>query len=267
MRPEVSPPLAALLDRGAIVKICGLREPEHAAAAAAAGADLLGFVFAPARRRVGPVIARRCIEAARSVAGERPVFAVGVFVDAEPGEIAAVAAAAGLDLAQLHGSEPPAFAAALQLPAIKALRPPPGASADAVRRQVADFLTAAVPPAAILVDGFDPLAAGGSGASADWGLAASLGASAPVLLAGGLMPETVADAIRVARPLGVDVSSGVEVEGRKEAGRIAGFVAAAREAFENMAIVPRLDEPSPPAPSPANRERGNSGIVARRRGA
>ena len=89
--------ISALFDRGGLVKICGLRTPEHAAAAAAAGADLIGFIFAPARRRITPAVAHDCIAAARQVDTERTVVAVGVFVDAPVDEIDETVVAAGLD--------------------------------------------------------------------------------------------------------------------------------------------------------------------------
>ncbi|MBW3634647.1 MAG: phosphoribosylanthranilate isomerase, partial [Chloroflexi bacterium] len=84
-----------------MVKICGLREPEHAAAAARAGADLIGFIFAPARRQVTAAVARSCIAAAREATAGRTLLAVGVFVDSLPDEIAGIAEHAGLDAGQV----------------------------------------------------------------------------------------------------------------------------------------------------------------------
>lgn len=219
-------PFARLLARGGLVKICGLREPEHAVAAAEAGADLLGFIFAPARRQVTPEQARACIEAARAVAPG--VLAVGVFVDEAPEWIADVATAVGLDAAQLHGEEPPGFAAALPLPAIKAFKPRPGDAEEAVAVGIAAHLGPRGGAIAALVDGYHPGSSGGMGVAADWDLSARLARRAPLLLAGGLAPENVATAIRQVRPLGVDVSSGVEFDGRKDAARIAAFVTAAK---------------------------------------
>lgn len=125
--------LAALVARGQIVKIDGLREPAHAAAATRAGADLIGFIFATARRQVSAATARECIVAAREAAGGRQVFSVGVFVDAAAQEIRDAITEAGLDAVQLHGDEPPEALALLEVPAIKAFRPRPGATCRADR--------------------------------------------------------------------------------------------------------------------------------------
>ena len=221
--------VAAVIGAGAI-KVCGLREPADAAAAAAAGADLIGFIFAPARRRVTPDQAASAIMAARG-ATTRPVLAVGVFVDADPEEINRTAADADLDLVQLHGDEDPALLAALSRPAVKAIRPRPGESSAVVAGRMEGYLGADRPPVAFLVDGWDERAPGGTGVRADWTLAADLAARYPVLLAGGLTPENVPEAILEVTPLGVDVSSGVETDGAKDHAKIAAYVAAARRAF------------------------------------
>lgn len=213
------------------VKIDGLREPEQAVAAVEAGADLIGFVFAEARRRVTPEMARRCIEAGHGAAGGRGVRAVGVFVDAECGEIEEVAEAAGLDLVQLHGEEPPTMVAALRRPVIKALRPTPGLDANDVARRIETYLGIPGSPIVFLIDGYSATAAGGEGVAADWRIAADLAGRYPLLLAGGLTAENVGGAIRQVRPLGVDVSSGVETDGVKDAAKMAAFVAAAKRGF------------------------------------
>jgi phosphoribosylanthranilate isomerase len=224
--------LSRLFARGAIVKIDGLREPEHAAAAAAAGADLIGFIFAPARRQVTAAVARSCIAAARAASPERPVLAVGVFVDASPSEMARVALETGVDALQLHGAEPPESLRHLPVPALKALRPRPGTNAAQVRAEIDRYQSSLQPPLGILVDGYSEEFAGGTGARADWRLAAEIGATVPIILAGGLDPDNVGAAIRQVHPLGVDVSSGVEIDGVKDASRIEAFIRAARKAFQ-----------------------------------
>jgi len=225
--------LSRLFARGAIVKIDGLREPEHAAAAAAAGADLIGFIFAPARRQVTAAVARSCIAAARAAAADRPVLAVGVFVDASPTEMARIARETGIDALQLHGSEPPESLRHLPVPALKALRPRPGTKAAQLMAEIGRYHSSPEPPLAILVDGYAEEFAGGTGVRANWRLAAEIGASFPIVLAGGLHPENVGAAIRQVRPLGVDVSSGVEIDGVKDPSRMEAFVRAAREAFRD----------------------------------
>ena len=225
--------LSRLFARGAIVKIDGLREPEHAAAAAAAGADLIGFIFAPARRQVTAAVARSCIAAARAVAPERPVLAVGVFVDAPPSEMARIAGETGIDALQLHGAEPPESLRHLPVPALKALRPRPGTKAAHLTAEIDSYRSSPQPPLGILVDGYAEESAGGTGARADWRLAAEIGATFPIILAGGLDQDNVGAAIRQVRPIGVDVSSGVEIDGVKDPSLIEAFIRAARTAFRD----------------------------------
>jgi phosphoribosylanthranilate isomerase len=220
-----------LLSRGGLVKICGLRDPEHAAAAATAGADLIGFIFAPARRQVSATVARTCVEAARAAAVDRTLCAVGVFVDASPSEIAGIAQVAGLDAVQLHGTERPELIQSLPVPALKVLRPRPNSTSAAVINEINRYRSAVTPPVGFLVEGYSEHASGGAGARADWEIAAEVSAESPILLAGGLDPENVGAAVRLVRPLGVDVSSGVEIDGIKDSTLIAQFIRAARAAF------------------------------------
>ena len=214
-----------------LVKICGLREPVHARAAVAAGADLLGFIFAPARRRVTAADARSCVGAARDEAGTRRILTVGVFVDATAADMNAAAAMAGLDLLQLHGEEPPELLADLDRPVVKALRPRAGTSPQEAESVIERYLAARNAPVAFLVDGYDPISAGGQGVRADWRLAADLAGNRPLFLAGGLDPDNVASAIAAVRPLAVDVSSGVETAGVKDQSKIEAFVLTAKRAF------------------------------------
>jgi phosphoribosylanthranilate isomerase len=225
-------PLAQLLARGDVVKICGLREPEHAAAAAAAGADLIGFIFAPARRQVTAATARSCIAAARNAAPNRTVLAVGVFVDALPAEMTRIVGESAIDVIQLHGDELPESLAHLPVPTVKALRPRPGTDAAQVVAEINRYRTSPSPPLGVLVEGYTEGRSGGTGARADWQLVKEVGAAVPILLGGGLDARNVGAAIRQVRPLGVDVSSGVEIEGVKDTGRIEEFIRAARLAFD-----------------------------------
>lgn len=208
-----------------LVKICGLRTAEHALAAAAAGADMLGFVFAPSRRRVAPDEAAALAGAVRARYGSRPRL-VGLFVNAEPAEVNAVAALVGLDLVQLSGDEPPTHAELIARPLIKALR------MDGSEREAGWVRLAGARPGqlTLLVDAHVPGSYGGTGVTADWARAAELAARAPVLLAGGLTPANVAAAIAAVAPLGVDVSSGVESDGVKDPLKIEAFIGAARAA-------------------------------------
>lgn len=227
----VTDELAERLRRGDLVKICGIREPEHAVAAVEAGADQLGFIFAPARRQVTLQQARSCIAAARGVPGGERVLAVGVFVDAGRDEIAAAISAAGLDMVQLNGEEPPELIGLISAPVTKAFRPRPCDDVAEILADIERYVQMDVPPAAILIDAFVPGAAGGTGVAADWDLARRINEVRPVMLGGGLHEGNVVEAIRLVRPRGVDVSSGVETEGIKNPKRIAAFIAAARQGF------------------------------------
>ena len=223
--------LIRLFARGSVVKICGLRDPQHAAAAAASGADLIGFIFAPARRQVSAATARSCISAARAAAPGRTLFSVGVFVDASSSEMARIAQEAGIDAIQLHGSETPESLQHLPVPVLKAFRPRPGIDAAHVVADINRYRSSLTPPVGILIDGYAEGMLGGTGARADWQRAKEIGATFPFLLAGGLDPQNVGAAIREVRPLGVDVSSGVEIDGVKSVERIEKFIRAARVAF------------------------------------
>lgn len=223
-----------VLQRGNLVKICGLRQPDHAEAAARSGADLIGFIFAPARRQVSADVARECIEAARQAA-QGEIVAVGVFVDASPQEIERTAATAGLDAVQLISDEAPVIADEIEVPTIRVLRPKQSSNAAGVVAEIERFGAMTRRPAGFLIDGYAAHASGGTGVRADWDLAAEVNAARRIMLAGGLDPENVATAIRRVRPLGVDASSGVESGGIKDSALIDRFVRAAKQAFQTVA--------------------------------
>lgn len=208
-----------------LVKICGIRTLAPALVAAAAGADLIGFVFAPSRRQVSPAEAAAIAAAVRAAPGPRPRLA-GLFVNAAPPTIAAVAAEVGLDLVQLSGDEPAEHAGQIALPILKAIRMD-GSAAEAAWLRLAEGGASGV---TLLVDAHVPGSYGGTGVMADWGRAAALARRAPVVLAGGLSPANVGEAIAAVRPLGVDVSSGVETDGVKDPLKIEAFIGAARAA-------------------------------------
>ena len=203
------------------VKICGLTTPEDARAAAAAGADMVGLVFAPSSRRVD-------VDTAVSVAGALPPFVlrVGVFVDADYDTLVRTAERVRLDVLQLHGSEENSLIERLRRGGwrvIKAVRVKDAASVSGVEDVVAD---------ALLLDTAAGAQAGGTGQAFDWRLACIAkerlrehGRATPLLLAGGLRPENVEQALEQVRPDGVDVSTGVEqAPGRKCPQRMREFV-------------------------------------------
>jgi phosphoribosylanthranilate isomerase len=179
---------------GMFVKICGITRVEDALAAAELGADAIGFIFWPGSPRfVDPYRARRI-----AAALPRLVRTVGVFVDQPADYIAGVANLVRLFAVQLHGDETPHAVAAVGRPAIKSIKP--GAN------RLEDWPSNVT----LLLDAHDPVKKGGTGTPVDWNAAAAIAARRPMLLAGGLTPENIADAIACVRPFGVDVSSGVE---------------------------------------------------------
>ncbi len=207
------------------VKICGLTSLEDALGAVEAGADLLGFNFyPPSPRCIRPEACARIVEALKRRGTQATL--VGVFVNAGVDEVEATLARCGLDLAQLHGDEPPEALAALGGRAFKALRP---ADAAGLEQALRDYPPRSGPPA-YLVDASVPEKYGGTGRQADWGLARELADRTPVLLAGGLTPADVAAAARQVRPWGVDVASGVEAgPGKKDPDKMKAFVAEVRK--------------------------------------
>lgn len=210
------------------VKFCGITNLEDAAAAVELGADLLGFNFYPMSPRYITQQACRSIvqELAATVAASgRPVQFVGVFVNHPPQDVTAILNDCRLDLAQLSGDEPAEDLQRIGLAAFKAIRLGRGAALeDAIQ---------ALPPRrgepAFLIDAGVPGQFGGTGQVADWKQARLAAGYFPLLLAGGLTPDNVAQAVAEVQPWGVDVASGIEsVPGRKDVRRMAAFVAAVR---------------------------------------
>ncbi len=239
-----------------LVKICGLRDPETALETAKAGADFIGLVFAESRRRVTPQQCHDIVEAIKEnraqgreaifegpVRGEvsartwfgawaeaidqsatrwRPLI-VGVFAGMTPAEVNDIADAAGIDLVQLSGGEDDAFVRQVFRPVIRVVH---------VREQMTsyDLDDLCVPgvSAALMLDKASATALGGTGQSFDWEVAAELARHKPFLLAGGLTPKNVEEAVRTVEPWGVDVSTGVETDGVKDIEKIRAFIRAAK---------------------------------------
>ena len=199
---------------GVRVKICGVGDPETALAAAKAGADALGFVFAPGRRRVTPEQARRIIKILPPL-----VARVGVFVNAPPEEVSGITAYCGLTAVQLSGDEPPDYGDGLTIPVIRALRAGNGKEVPQLLHYKAD---------AFLFDTHREGSYGGTGESFDWNLLKDIQCPGPLILAGGLSAANVGEAVRLVRPYAVDVSSGVETGGRKDVQKIREFIEVSR---------------------------------------
>lgn len=202
-------------------KVCGITSVADAAAAVEAGADAVGFIFYPqSPRAVGP-------ETAAEIAAGLPagVQRVGVFVDVLPDDMLAIADTVGLDVLQLSGDEPPAICEGLRLPAWKALRLPRNGSV--VVAAAAESLAASYPHCTLLVDAHVEGLFGGTGRSANWRVAAQLASRRRLVLAGGLRPDNVAEAVAAVGPWGVDVASGVEsAPGQKDPERLRRFAGA-----------------------------------------
>ena len=195
------------------VKICGITREVDAEAAVAAGCDAIGLVFyRPSPRYVCPEAA------ARIVAGLPPfVSAVGLFVDAEPGEVIRIRQQVGLDLLQFHGNETVESCEQYDMPYMKAIRVQSGTNLLQYAQQ---FKQAR----ALLLDAFMEGVPGGTGQVFDWNIIPATFPK-PVVLAGGLNPDNVVEAIRRVRPYAVDVSGGVEFDkGIKDAAKIAAFM-------------------------------------------
>jgi phosphoribosylanthranilate isomerase len=185
-------------------------------------------MFAPSKRQIDVELAREITSSLPSV---RPAV-VGVFVNASPGELLATRDAATLDVLQLSGDESPTVMADLEGARVwKALRFPAGTNVELARRMIEPWLNAASPVETVLVDAAISGAYGGTGHRADWTLIAGLTEQYPLVLAGGLAPVSVAEAIEQVRPAGVDVSSGVETDGQKDPALIQSFVRQANDAF------------------------------------
>jgi phosphoribosylanthranilate isomerase len=189
-----------------LVKICGITRAEDARAAVAAGANAIGFVFWPGSPRfIDPY-------RAREITASLPPFitTVGLFVDQPAEHICGVASLVRLSAVQLHGKEQPPFARSLGRPIIKAVSLEDG-NTDVWPAEMT-----------LLLDAHDPVRHGGTGRTIDWNAAARVAAKRAVLLAGGITPENVGDAVAHVHPFGIDVSSGVEsAAGVKDHARIA----------------------------------------------
>jgi phosphoribosylanthranilate isomerase len=212
------------------IKICGIRDKSHALAAAEAGADFIGLVFAPSQRQISSTRACEIANAVKKSSDATKV--VGVFVNASSSQVNELADFCALDLVQLSGDESWEYCRKIVNPVIKAIR---------IGQQSPEELCAELCAASklltgrrfiILLDSRVENKYGGTGESFDWNLAQEVAKSFPVIIAGGLNPRNVAKLIDRVTPWGVDVSSGVETGGVKDLAKIRAFIAAVRKADE-----------------------------------
>lgn len=198
-----------------IIKICGITNLEDALTSIEAGCDALGFVFAKSPRRI-------TLKEARAIIKEIPpsVKRVGVFVNEEQARVREIAETCRLDLLQFHGDETPDYCSQFEHPVIKAFRIKDGESL----KELANYKVVAY-----LLDSHSEEVYGGTGKRFDWELARVAKAFGPIILAGGLDPSNVVQAIKRILPYGVDVSSGVEARpGKKDPLKIREFIQAVR---------------------------------------
>ena len=201
------------------VKICGITSLEDALLAVESGADALGFIFhAASPRNIAPAEAKKII-------GKLPPFVtpVGVFVNQTAEAVAGVVSLTGIHAAQLHGDETPELCSELSFPVIKAFR---------VKDRTSLERASEYNVSALLLDSYVPGQLGGTGARFNWELAIeAIQGGTPVILAGGLTPDNIAEAVVTVAPFAVDVSSGVELApGRKDAKKVREFIRKAKNA-------------------------------------
>jgi phosphoribosylanthranilate isomerase len=204
------------------VKICGLSEVEQAKASVEAGADFLGLVFAASRRRI--TIEKAC-EISREIHGNKHAEAVGVFAQSPLVEIKRIVALCKLDRVQLSGDEKLEDYTGLDKPIIKTIHISNGMTASKILMEMErGYQIISEKRLTFLLDTGSQSAYGGTGQVFDWRLAEEIAARYPVIIAGGLTPENVRQMIKQVKPWGVDVSSGVETEGKKDIAKIRNFV-------------------------------------------
>jgi phosphoribosylanthranilate isomerase len=213
-------------------KICGLRDADNALAAANAGADFLGLNFVPrVRRRITLEQAQSIVECLRAAQEDRVPTLVGLFANQPVDEINHIVEQCGLELAQLCGDEPREYWDEVVVPVIRQIKVrddiPTDDAVERAARQIEEVIGSGYTP---MLDKYEQGALGGTGRTFDWRIAGELASRYDLILAGGLTPDNVARAVADVGPWGVDVSSGVETDGVKDAAKIRRFAQEVRRA-------------------------------------
>lgn len=213
------------------VKICGITQVGHAIAAANAGADFIGLVFAQSKRQIDREKALQITSVIRSIA-KRPLTA-GVFVNLAASEVNETARYCHLDYVQLSGNEDWDYCKHIDFPFIKVIHINDGCNPEQVIKEIeAGYKASLKHKPLFLLDTAKSDHFGGTGQAFDWNLAAEITGIYPIIVAGGLSQDNVNQLIKTARPWGVDVSSGVETDGIKDMEKIRSFIDIVRETEE-----------------------------------
>jgi phosphoribosylanthranilate isomerase len=213
------------------VKICGIKEKSHALGASKAGADFIGLVMAPSPRRVTVTQAQELVSVIKEYGQATEV--VGVFVNMPAPVVNQIARDCNLDWVQLSGNETWGYCQMINRPLIKVAH-----IAEQSPEEIGDYLAHGCEALSgqrylYLLDSKVEDRYGGTGIAFDWKLAGTVARRFPVIIAGGLTPENVGEAIKMVAPWGVDASSGVEINGVKSINRIKAFVEAVRRADDS----------------------------------
>jgi phosphoribosylanthranilate isomerase len=205
------------------VKIDGFKEEEHILAAAEAGADFVGMIFAPGKRQVTPEKAAALVKAVREL--ERVPAIVGVFVNTPASEVNQTAEKYDLDLVQLSGDEDWQYCLEMDKPVIKVIHVADSDTVDSIVATIEEgFNMLRGRDVMYLLDTKSENAYGGTGQSFNRQIAVGVAGRIPVIIAGGLNPDNVAEVVEEVHPWGVDVSSGVETDGQKDTVKIKNFI-------------------------------------------
>lgn len=219
------------------IKICGITDTDAALAASSAGTDFLGLVMAASRRQIMPLKALEIIKAVHQI--QSPPEVAGVFVNSPAADVNFIADACHFDRVQLSGDEDWEYCLNIRKPVIKTIHIFPGSSARSVMDNIEKgYRIFSEERLICLLDSRARGVYGGSGQTFDWQLAKEVSVKFPVFIAGGLTPENVGRLIGEVRPLGVDVSSGVETEGQKDLQKIKDFIRVVKGATQNAGIMP-----------------------------
>ncbi|MFL2759619.1 MAG: phosphoribosylanthranilate isomerase [Dehalococcoidia bacterium] len=211
-----------------LFKICGLRDSSNAILARENGASFLGFVFVHGvRRQITLDVALEILNDYRSEFNPGGPALVGLFANQNVEEVNEIIEACDLDYAQLCGSEPESYWNKVDVDVIKQVKIGVSNTSETINAELEKIYRAGCLP---LLDKYEKGSLGGTGLSFDWEMVSEFNLSEKFLLAGGLNPENVIDAIRISHPWGVDVSTGVETEGDKDPQKILSFAEAVKTA-------------------------------------